>query len=112
MALREGAALGVLAGKADVAALLQQRAERQRLAGCPVNAGAGIDGLHAIVEETLDGAVNAETVRHLGDLAANVLQDGNIDASNAAARVFFYIADLEAGPFAVEPVGLVRLVAG
>ena len=38
MALREGAALGVLAGQADVMAFLQQRTERQRLAGCPVDA--------------------------------------------------------------------------
>src|SRR6267154_2626119 len=64
MTLREGAALAILSRQAHVAAFLQQRAERQRLAGRP------------------------------------------------AAGVLFLIGGLEAGPFAVEPVGLVGLVAG
>ncbi len=72
----------------------------------------GVDRLRPVVQEALDGAVNPETVRHLGDLAADILEHCNIDAGNAAARVFFLVGDLEACPFAVEPVGLVGLVAG
>ena len=43
VALAERAALAVLAGQADAAALQQQRAERQRLAGGPVDALAGLE---------------------------------------------------------------------
>src|SRR6516162_7500702 len=111
MALREGAALGVLAGEPDMMAFLKQRAERQRLAGRPIHADAGVDRLGAIIQETLDGAVNAETIRHLGDLAADLLEDRQIDAGDAAPRILFLVGELKAGPLAVEPVGLVRLVA-
>src|SRR3954469_24897126 len=111
MTLREGAALGVLSGKPHVMALLQQRAECQRLPARPIDTDAAVDRFRAIVEETLDGAVNPETIGHLGDLAADFLQDSDIDARDAAARVLFLIGRLEARPFAIEPVGLVRLVA-
>src|SRR4029077_6566847 len=105
MALRERAALGVLPRQPTVMALLQQRAERQGLAGRPVDAQPAVDRLGPIVEEALDGAVNPEAVRHLGDLATDILEDRDVDAGDAAARVFFLVGDLEAGPFAVQPVG-------
>src|SRR6202035_4343114 len=92
-------------------ALLQQRAERQRFAGRPVDAGAGVDGLRAVLEKPLDGAVNTEAIGRPGDLAADIPERGDIDAGDAAAGVFFLVGRLEAGPFAVEPVGLVGLVA-
>src|ERR1700742_4461988 len=111
MTLREGAALGVLPGQPDMMAFLQQRAERQRFASRPVDADTGVDRFGAIIEEALDGAVNAEAIRHLGNLAADLLENGGFDAGHAAAAIFFLVRDLEAGPFAVEPVGLVRLVA-
>ena len=66
----------------------------------------------AVVEEALHRAVNAEALRHLGDLAADILQRRDIDAGDAAARIVLLARGLEAGPLAVEPVGLVRLVAG
>ena len=47
MALREGAALAVLAGQPHRMAVEQQRAERQRLGGRPVDALAGLDRLGA-----------------------------------------------------------------
>ena len=65
MALREGAALGILAGQADRVAFLEQRAEGERLGGRPVDALAGLDRLGAVVEEALDGAVDVEAFRHL-----------------------------------------------
>ena len=63
MALRERAALGVLAGQPHRMAFEQQRAERQRLGGRPVDALAGLDRLGARIEEALDGAVDVEALR-------------------------------------------------
>src|SRR4029079_1524675 len=111
MALRESAALGILSRQPDVMAFLQQRAERQCLAGRPVNADAVVDRLRAVLQETLDGAVNPETVGHLGDLAADILEDVDVAAGDAAPCILLLVGGLEAGPLAVEPVGLVGLVA-
>ena len=98
MALRERAALAVLARQADVTAFLQQRAERQRLTGRPVDPDAGVDRFRAVVEEPLDGAVNAEIIRHPGDLAADLLEDSDIDAGDAAPRILVLIGMLAAPP--------------
>ena len=111
MALREGAALGILSGQPHRMAVQQQRAEGQRLAGRPVDAFAGLDRLAPVFEEARDGAMDLEIVRHAGDLLADLLQLGDIDAGDAAARIVAFGAGLHAGPAAVEPVGLVRLVA-
>src|SRR5215218_7880703 len=111
MALRKRAALGVLSRQPDVAAFLQQRAERQRLAGRPVDADAIVDRFGAVFQKALDGAVNPKTVRYLGDLAPDILEDVDVDAGDAAPRLLFLIGGLEARPFAIEPVGLVGLVA-
>src|SRR5258708_18796510 len=105
MPLRESAALRVLSRQPHVMAFLEQRADRQRLAGRPIDANAVVDRFDAVVEETRDGAVNPETVGRLGDLAADVLEHGGIDASDAATGGLFLIGDLEAGPFAVQPIG-------
>src|SRR5204863_1924912 len=110
VALRERAALGVLSGQPHVVTLLQQRAEGQGFAGRPVDPGAALDRFHAIIQETCDGPVNPEAVRHLGDLAADVLEHGNIDAGDAAARLLFLIGVIEARTVAVVLYGLVRLL--
>ena len=110
MPLREGAALAVLSRQADVVALLQQRAERQRLAGRPIDPDAVLDRLGAIFQKALRGAVNPKAVRHLGDLAADIPEHRDIDAGNAAAGILLLIRRLEACPLAVEPVRLVGLV--
>src|ERR1700731_2062848 len=112
VALREGAALAVLSRQPDVVAFLQQRAERQRLAGRPIDPGAGLDRLAPVFQKPLHGAVNPETVRHFGDLSADIPEHRHLDAGDAATGVLFRIGRLESGPFAVEPVGLVGLVAG
>ena len=60
MALREGAALDVLARQADREALVEQRGEGQGLGGRPVDAGAFLDHLAAGIEHALracDGLV-------------------------------------------------------
>src|SRR3954469_9299733 len=89
--LREGAALAILSRQADVMTFLQQRAERQRLAGCPVDAGTAVDCLGPVFQEPLNGAMNPEAIGHLRDLAPDVLQYGYINAGNSAARLFFRI---------------------
>ena len=89
----------------------QQRAERQRLGGRPVDAFAGLDRLAARIEEALDGAVDVEALRHRGELPADLLQRLDRDAGVAAARIVDRAGGLHAGPAAVEPVGLVGLVA-
>ena len=57
MALREGAALAILAGQPHREAFLEQRAEGERFGGRPVDVLAGLDRLGAVVEEALDGLV-------------------------------------------------------
>src|SRR2546429_349703 len=59
----------------------------------------------------LDGAVNPETIGHPGDLAADILEDSDVDAGDAATRILLLVGRFEASPFAAQPVGLVRLVA-
>ena len=111
VALREGAALRVLAGQPDRGAFLQQRAEGQRLRSRPVDALARLDRLGAVVEETLHRAVHVEPIGHRCDLLADFAQHVRLDAGIAAARIVGVGGGLQAGPAAVEPVGLVRLVA-
>ena len=108
MALREGAALAVLAGEPHRTSLEQERAEGERLAGRPVDALAALDRLAAVVEEALDRPVDVEAFRHRRDLAADLRQRLDRDAGIAAARIVGIARRLHAGPAAVEPVGLVR----
>ena len=64
VALAEGAAFDVLAGKAHRIALGDEGAERQRLGGRPINAFARFEGGEAVVEEAADGLVDVEARRH------------------------------------------------
>src|SRR5581483_6366738 len=68
MALRERTAFGILAGQAYRGAFGEQRPEGQRLAGRPVDAGAGFDRLLPGVEEALDGLVDLEVRGNCGEL--------------------------------------------
>ncbi len=69
MALAEGAALGILARQADAAAFQQQCAERERLAGRPIDALAGVEhGLFGF-ELTGDLGVQVEAGGHPGQRA-------------------------------------------
>ena len=76
MALREGAALHVLARQAHGEAFHQQRAEGQLLGHRPVEARAVLDHLAARVEHALHGAVDLEGLGHLGELEADLLELG------------------------------------
>ena len=71
MALREGAAAGILAAQPHRRAFGQQRAPGQRLAGRPVDVLAGIDGLALLAEQAGDLAVEVEVLGRLGERAAD-----------------------------------------
>src|SRR5882762_375472 len=91
-------------------AVRQKRAESEGLGGCPVDAATGLDRLGARIEEALNRAVNVETLGHRGEVAADPFQFFERDAGDAAARRIAHLGDLDAGPGAVEPVGLVGAV--
>src|SRR5665213_4069738 len=111
MTLRECAALAVLAGQADGMAFLEQRAKGESLGGGPIDALARLDRLGAMIEEALDGLVDVEALRNRCDFLTDSPQLGDIDTGIAAARILDFAGGLEPRPAAVEPIGLVRLVA-
>src|SRR3954463_16181405 len=100
MTLREGAALGVLAGQPHRIAVEEQCAERERLAGRPVDALAGLDRLGACVEESLDGAMGMEILRHRADLLADLLERFDFNAGDPTPRIVVVARCLHAGPAA------------
>src|SRR5262245_53272097 len=111
MALRERAAFAVLSRQAHRRPLGQQRAERERLAGRPIDPLAGLDRLAPVVEESLDRAVDVEVLGDRRDLAADLLERIERHAGVAAARIVGVARRLEAGPAPVEPVRAVGAVA-
>src|SRR5580704_392233 len=98
MALRERAALGILAGQPHAMAFEQQRTEGQRLAGRPIDALAGLDGFAPAVEKTIERLVQMKALRQRRDLLADLLQLREIDASFAAAGIVGVGRRLEPGP--------------
>src|SRR6185437_5251885 len=110
VALRKGAALAVLAGQPHPMAFEQKRAESQRLGGGPVDIFPRFDRRAPVFQETLQRAVEMEIGRERRDLAADILEGRDLDAGAATARIFAVGGAFEAGPAAVEPVGLVGTV--
>ena len=110
MALRECAALDILPGQAHAMAVPQEGREGHGFGHRPVDSLSGLDHLAAIVEEALDRAVHVEAFRRLVQLEAEHLEMVDIDARFAATVVVTLGDGLEAGPAAIEPVGLVGLV--
>ena len=109
VALREGAALAVLARQAHRKALVEQRGERQVLGHRPIDAGAVSHHLTAALQQALDGLVRVEVLRDRGDAPAHLLQ--RIDGNAGLAAAGLVVGKADVGPAAVEPVGLVGLVA-
>jgi len=83
VAVREGAALDVLAGDADRVAFGEQGGEGEPFAQAPVEVRAGLEGLGLEVELALDLRVRGEVGRHLpevrGDLAEELGADRGRD---------------------------------
>src|SRR6516165_5182635 len=111
MALREGAALAVLAGESHRMALEQERAEGERLGRRPVEPAAGLDRLAAVLQETLDGPMRVEALGDGGDLLADVLQSLDRNPGIAAPRIIEIARRLDLGPAPVEPIGAVGAIA-
>src|ERR1700753_2932125 len=108
MALRERAALAVLAGQANRKALNQKRAEGERLGGRPVDPLVDLDCRAAVFEKASNGFVYVEAFRRRRDTLAVSLQSLENDAGLAAAIIVGNLPRrLDAGPSAVEPIGLV-----
>ena len=108
MALRERAALAVLAGQTNRKAIIQQRAKGERLGGRPVNPFAVLDRRAAAVEEAQYGLMNIETVRSGGDSLADQSQPIEIYAGLATAIIVGNVLGrFDARPTPVEPIGLV-----
>ncbi len=110
MALREGAAFDILARQADRAAGGEQRAESERFPCRPVDAAAALDRLLAVVDEASDRAVDRQSLRQIGEPGADFAQRLQRHRGSAPPRPVAGLGDLDAGPGAVEPVGLVGAV--
>src|SRR5258708_35408927 len=89
----------------------QEGTQRERLGRCPIDAFAGLDRLAAVVDETLQGPVQVETLRYRRDLRSDLFERRERDAGMAAARVIGIARSFDVGPAAVEPVGAVCLLA-
>src|ERR1700692_587147 len=111
MARRECAALGVLAGQPNPVPRWQHQAEGERLAGRPIDIGAGLDRFAAAIKKPIERAMQVKTLRQRCDLVADLLELCDLDAGMAAARIVGLARSLEAGPAAVEPIGLVGAIA-
>ncbi|EGE56100.1 hypothetical protein RHECNPAF_750063 [Rhizobium etli CNPAF512] len=110
VALRESAAFAILSGQTDLVAFDDERSERKRFRHRPVEAFAALDHVGAVFHETLDRAMGVEACRDLGELAADLLQRLHRHGGLAAALFVLIVGRAQAGPLAVQPVGLVRLV--
>ncbi len=108
MALAEGAACAVLTREPHGETLDQQGAEGERLAGGPVDALAGLDHRGLGVEHALHGPVRLVVLGQPGERRADLFQRREVHRGLAALVAPF--GPREAGPAAVEPVGLVRAI--
>ena len=106
----EGAAVAVLTGQAHRMAVDQKCAEGERLGGRPVDAPAGRQGLLLGFQLADDLAVGLEALRHVGQRRADFLQGLRRHPGLAAPRAML-ARGAEAAPGALQPIGLVDLVA-
>src|SRR5271170_1899971 len=108
MALRECAALAVLARKAYWEAVAQERTEGERFRGRPVDPVAAVYRRAAILEEAEDRLMDVEALGRRGDPLADLRQPSEFDAGLAATIVVGDgLCRLDSRPAAVEPIGLV-----
>ncbi|MND53740.1 hypothetical protein D3C80_447860 [compost metagenome] len=110
MTLREGAAFAILTGKTNLVAIGNERTESKRFRHRPVDAFARLDHLRAVFHEALDRAVGAEAFRNGRQLLADFLQLLHRHAGLAATLLIGIVGGAQAGPLAIQPVGLVGLV--
>ena len=109
MAVREGAAAGILATQTHAITFQQQGSESQGLGGGPVEALASLEHLLLLIKHSTQLAVDGQPFRNRGQDLSHVPKRIKLHRGLAPARVA--MRGLEARPLAVQPVGLVRLVA-
>ena len=88
MALREGSAFHVLAGKPDGEIFLEKRPECERFGHSPVDAAPFADHLAPVGEQPVDRLVQCKALGDFGELCADLLQRVDADAGMATARSF------------------------
>lgn len=112
VALREGTTLDILTGHADVLALKQKRAPSQGLGGGPVNVLAGGEGLAAVLDNTVQVAVNGEVLGEGGEGLADLLEGVDRNGGGVVGQDLLgaFLGRLEAGPRGREPLARGRLV--
>ena len=88
----------------------EERAERQRLAGRPVEPLAGLDHLAARIEQAGQLAVDVKTGRIAVEGAADFAQQLVGDPRLVVAQLLLADQRLQAGPPPLQPVRLVRFV--
>jgi len=81
VSLREGTTLNILTRNSDVVTLHAEGTKGKGLGGAHVNVLALVDGLGTVVKNTLQVAVNIESVWGSSNLLANVLQSIGLDSS-------------------------------
>ncbi len=112
VALAEGAAAGILAGKTHVVAFGDKAAEGQRLGRGPVEARAAVEHLLLGVDHALQGLVDGQAFGNRGERAAQAFKQLGVDRGVHVAAGGFGVRRLvQPAPAPGEPVGLVGLVA-
>ena len=92
-------------------AFVNQRTERKRFSGGPINTFAGLDRLATILHEALDRAMHVEAFRNRAQAASEFFHHVGRQAGLAAARIVRHrISGAQTGPAVVKPVSLVGLV--
>jgi hypothetical protein len=109
MALAERAAAAVLARQADGIALLHQGAKGERLGGRPVEAVARLEHLPLGVDDPRQRLVDVKVLGNRREGPAHLVKGLFVDCGADVPPLRFRRSGLaEAGPAALEPVGLVR----
>mmetsp|Transcript_26512 Transcript_26512/g.60376 ORF Transcript_26512/g.60376 Transcript_26512/m.60376 type:complete len:417 (-) Transcript_26512:1359-2609(-) len=110
MAVRERAPLHVLARDANVVPFQEQGAESEPFGRAPVHASASLHALALIFHDPLEAVVHLETLGHLAEAHADLLQEVDVDA-----RLLFLsnlVWRAHALPLGGQPLRLLRRLVG
>ena len=104
VALREGAAPGILTREADRETLIEQGRKGKMFCRRPIEALAGLDRFAAAIDDPAKRLVNVDILRDRRDRLAELFQLLDRNAGLAAALII--LRQAEAFPFTIQPVGL------
>lgn len=80
MTVRECTTLDILTAQTDVGALHQQRAKGKTLSSTPINALAGLDGVHALFKHLPNTRMKSEVGWNRGDSSADLSKNVGVNA--------------------------------